>query len=240
MQPVYILSVLPALFYVPQLYRESRVWKGLVGLTVFLVVLNSVPTGIHYLTFYKNLPVNFNQTVEFLVKDIQEDNLKEGPKSRTIFLDGVNRGSGKWFYFIVSEFLRHNGLSESEFDLKSDIESENLNPGPFPLLGKIPTPFTVFQKGPLPQMEEGDYLVLTPLSTDPQKSINNDNYLKELQGQFDLAFETKSKFVFPLINLKVLGRYFLSLGAQPGEGFLSISRHRPSFNTPDFKVYVRK
>lgn len=240
LQPVYILSCLPVLFYVPNLYKASRVWKGLVGLTVVLVVLNSVPTGIHYLTFYKYLPVNFNHTVEFLVKNIRDNGSPQTPQKKTIFLDGVNRGSGKWFYFIISEFLRHKGLSEREFDLKSNVESENLNPDPFPLLGKIPTPFTVFERGPLPKVEKGDYLVLTPLSADPRKSINNKDYLKELKEQFDLVFETQSPLAFPLINLKVLGRYILSLGAQPGDRLLSISRHEPSFEMPDFQVYVRK
>ncbi|MEK7679880.1 MAG: hypothetical protein AAB356_06790, partial [Deltaproteobacteria bacterium] len=235
-QPVYVLAI-PPLFYFLKEKIGLKPWRYASIAAATLVVLNSVPTGLHYLTYYKYAPTNFNATMDSLVRDIKT---RFPDRRANIFIDGVDRGSGKFTYFIFSEFLLRKGLTASEFDLRSNIESNILNEGYFPFLEKIPVPFTVFEKGPLPIMAKGDYLIISAHSTDASRTPDNAEYLKSLEKNFDLLFKTDSPFAFPLVNLKSVGRYLISIGASPGERLFRISRHKPSPELPDYYLFIRK
>lgn len=69
---------------------------------------------------------------------------------------------------------------------------------------------------------------------------DNIEYLKALEKDYELLFSTQSRFAVPLVNLKEIGRYLISIGAQPGERLLGISRHNPSPQIPDYYVFIRK
>jgi len=235
-QPAYIMAI-PPLFHFFSERIAQKPWRQVAITVGALMVLNTIPTGVHYLTYYKYSPNNFNSAMDFLVAEINQ----QSPDRRVnIFLDGVNGGTGKFTYFLVSEFLLSKGLTANQFDLKSNIESDVHQERYFPFLEKIPTPYTVFQKGPLPEVARGDYLVVSALSADHQKMPDNADYLATLESEYEQVFQTKSPLAFPLINLKSLGRYLISIGAQPGDRLLRISRHRPSTESPNYYIYVRK
>lgn len=235
-QPVYALAV-PPIFHFLRNRVKSSFWRYGAAISVALVIFNSLPLGLHYLTFYKYAPANFNAAVDFISRDIRQRN----PKSRpAVFIDGVDKGSGKFIYFIFSEFFLRKGLTPADFDLRSSIASSVVQERPFPFLDKIPVPYTVFQKDPLPEIAAGDYLVLSPHSTDSRRTPGDEEYIKSLEKDFNLLFRTSSPLAFPLVNLKEAGRYLLSVGAKPGDRFLRISRHKPSPETPDYYVFIRK
>ncbi len=233
--PAYIFA-LPSVFHFLGERLKQRPWKQLSILAGILLVVNTIPTGLHYLTFFKYAPANLNATADFLVKDIREHS---PDKRANIFLDGVGRERAGFIYFVLSEHLLYRGLTPQEYDLKSDI-SENIHEGYFPYLGRIPTPFTVFERGPLPAISSGDYLIVSLFSLDRNKVPDNTEYLKALEKDYKLVFSTRSRFAIPLLNLKEAGRYLISIGAKPGDRLFRISRHKPSPQIPDYYVFVRK
>ena len=83
------------------------------------LLFNVFPTGINYLTYYKYLSVNFNKTLNFIVKDIYS----RYPRQRAnIFLDAVDPNAGIASYFIFTEFLQYKKLSWQQFDFKSNVK----------------------------------------------------------------------------------------------------------------------
>ncbi len=233
--PVYIFA-LPSVFHFLAEKWKQRPWKYVSILAGILLVVNTIPTGLHYLTYLKYAPENLNASVDFLVKDIGE---RSPDRRANIFLDGVGRTTGKWIYFVFSEHLLYRGLTAKDFDLRSDT-GEEFSDTYFPYLGRIPTPYTVFEKGPLPAISKGDYLIVSLFSLDRNKMPDNTEYLKALEKDYELLFRTQSRFAVPLVNLKEIGRYLISIGAQPGERLLGISRHKPSPQIPDYYVFIRK
>jgi hypothetical protein len=142
-------------------------------------------------------------------------------------------------YFVFSEFLLYKGLTAEQFDLKSD-QQKSPNCG-LDIHLKIPMDnFTVFQKGPLPKISKGDYLIVSPDSSDDIRTNSNKAYLKSLNDEYNLVFKTESMFAFPRSNLKEIGRYFLSIGSSPGQKFLSIDRTQSALAWPDYYVFIKK
>jgi len=234
-QPAYIIA-LPSLFHFLKERLEEKSWKYATIVAGVLLVVNSIPLGLHYLTYFKYAPANLNATTDFLVHDIRA---RSPGKRANIFLDGSGRDTGgKWTYFTFSEHLLYKGLTPREFDLRSNIGE--YTEAYFPYLGKIPTPFTVFEKGPPSEISKGDYLMVSVHSYDKSKQPDNIEYLKALEKDYDLLFRTNSLFAIPLINLKSIGRYLISIGAQPGERLFRISRHKPSPQIPDYYIFIRK
>ena len=105
---------------------------------------------------------------------IQDINSKHPLKQTNIFMDGVGRGTGRGTYFVLAEFLKYKGLSDKQFDLKSNIETEITSP----LISKISAPFTVFQKDAPDIIKSGDYLIISPQSA---KINPSQNYLQSLE-----------------------------------------------------------
>ncbi len=232
--PLYLFAAFPVFYFLPFLFR-SWVWKVLTYLSIFLILFNTLPLGIHYLTYYKYLPIHFNSTLDFVVHDIPFRH----PEGRAvIFLDGLDRCGGKWMYFIYSEFLLSKGLDSSRFDLRADRESQLRCPFPLPI--PIPMPYTIFETGALPSISSGDYLILSPESIDPVRTPGNRDYLASLQKDYVLLWHTESPLVFPLFTIKEAGRYLLSRGATPDQTFFGISRKAPNLELPNYYVFVRK
>ncbi len=228
--PAYIFAFPSLIYFFNKEIPKNFFWKTAGAATGFVLIFNVLPSGIHYLTYNKYLPVNFNKTLDFLIQDIGSRHFNE---RANIFLDGVDRGTGRGAYFVLAEFIQFKGLSNEKFDLKSNTETEN----PSPLIAKIDTPFTVFQKDELDKIVSGDYLIVSPQNT--EKSINK-NYLQSLGGDYKLVFKTESWFAFPQLNLKTLVKYFLSKRLSQNQKAGGVMVNENLMDWPDYYVFVRK
>gem|GEM_PF-5638873 len=63
-------------------------------------------------------------------------------------------------------------------------------------------------------------------------------YLGELKKNYDLVFVTESRFAFPLLGLKNVGRYFLSISVAPGEVPLFFEFHEKSVTRLNFVHWI--
>ncbi|MDI6717464.1 MAG: hypothetical protein QMD86_00200 [Patescibacteria group bacterium] len=224
--PAYVLT-LPVLIYFFNQYQLSiNFWKFFGGITALLFIINVIPSGLHYLTYYKYLPINFNNSIDFIIRDI---NSKNSSKQANIFMGGVDRGTGRGTYFVLAEFLRFKGLSDNQFDLKSNVRTET----PLPLISKITVPFTVFKNDNIDEIKSGDYLVILPQST---KVNVTDEYLNLLNQNYTLIFQTKSTFAFPQFNLKTLAKYLISKNVKENKVIVNENL----MEWPDYYVFVRK
>ena len=217
-------------------------WKCLIIITAFLFLFNSLPLGIHNLTYNKYMALNFNKTLNFLTNDIK---INHSGERANVFLDGLNKGSGNWNYFIVSEFLLHRELTTKQFDLRAQIEDVKVSKSqPLPIaIPKIALPYSIFQNEKPSQIKTGDYLIVSSLSTDFSKKNNGDkNYLKSLENEYNLAFKTTSKLAFPMLTLKEAARYLLYKynNLQPGKKLFTMDIRKPNFESPDFYVFIKK
>ena len=158
----------------------------------------------------------------------------EHPSERAnIFMDGVDRATGRGAYFVLAEFLRFKGLSEKRFDLKSNVETENISP----LESKIQFPFTVFQRDEIDTIKSGDYLIVSPQST---KINPSKNYLESLKKNYELVFQTRSPLAFPNINLKILVKYLLLKRMSQAQKSGGALINENLMNWPNYYVFVKK
>jgi hypothetical protein len=170
-----------------------------------------------------------------------------------IFFDGVDRGTGKGVYFVTGEFLKFKGLSIRKFNFKSDMEAQQAGPfvgrrSPFDKDADIEAvdtehaykypdfPFAVFQPSPLPQVQSGDYLIVSPNST---KDVNNE-YIEKLKGDYTMMFRTHSPLAFPRINLKTGVKYLISKKLTAEQKASGMILNENLMNWPDYYVFVRK
>lgn len=249
--PAYIFILPPLVHYLALGKLSKAAWRILFVVSGIALAANTLPMTIHYLSYGKYVPINFNKTLDFLIQDIRQRN--DG-KRASIFLDGVDRGAGRDIHYIVGEFIKHKGLSIRQFDLKSNIEAYDTSPfirkrSPFDRDEDVRAvdpegayahpefPFTVFQPGPLPQMQRGDYLVVSPHSAKGYDAA----YIERLKSDKDytLVFHTESRFAVPRFDLKIWVRYFLlkMLGTEQKGGGLVVSGNL--WNWPDYYVFVR-
>ncbi|PIR87919.1 MAG: hypothetical protein COU10_02075 [Candidatus Harrisonbacteria bacterium CG10_big_fil_rev_8_21_14_0_10_45_28] len=231
--PAYVLAI-PALIYFLVQKKEKMPFIKTAGFIAgFILIFNTLPSGIHYLTYYKYLPVNFNKTLAFLIQDIDSRH----PNERVnIFLDGIDRGTGRDTYFILSEFLQFKGLSNLKFNLKSDIETKNASPLALIKPGNPTPPFTVFETDKTDKIASGDYLVISPQTP---KNINKP-YLQSLNKDYELVFQTKSPLAFPNLNLKTLAKYFLSRKISQSQKEKGVMTNENLMQWPDYYVLIRK
>jgi hypothetical protein len=250
MLPVYLFA-LPVIFYFfEQGIFRTVFWKSMLAVTILVLAVNTIPIGLHYLTYNKYVPVNFNKTVDFLIADI---NTKYKGERINIFFDGVDRGNGRGVYFITGEFLKFKGLSIRKFDFKSDVEAiEQVSfvgkRSPFDKDDDIEAvdpnhtykypdfPFTVFQPGSLPEIQSGDYLIVSPHST---KNLTA-SYIESLKDKYTLVFMTNSTFAFPSINLKTVVKYLLPKITSSKQKVSGLIMNENLMNWPDYYVFVRK
>ena len=227
--PTNALTLPPLLYYLTKSEYKKWFWKTAIGITMFFVAVNAVPSGIHYLTYYKYLQINFNQTLDFLVRDISSK--KTGEKAR-IFLDGVDLAGGRGTFFVFGEFMEYRGLSPKQFDLLSRTPT----PHPEPLISKIQPPYTAFVKDTPSEMKSGDYLVVTPQST---AIDNSPAYLESLAKDFRPVLRTESAFSFPSITLKALVKYAATRISKE-KRIEGLVKSENIWDTPDYYVFVKK
>lgn len=246
--PCYLCALPPLLYFYEKEYLKSLFWKSSFAVVAALLVGNTIPSGIHYLTYNKYLPANFNSTIDYLVSEV---NRQYDGQRINIFLDGVDRGTGQGTYLVFGEFLKYKGLSFLKFDLRTDTEAVDKRlfvwkQSPFDMesdldvLGVPPEyprhPFTVFQRGPLQTVSRGDYLVVTPQTS----KFVNAAYLQSLMRDYDLVYQTESGYAVPNISLKTAIKFVimkLSVSSQINAGFI-VSQNL--MNWPDYYVFVRR
>ncbi len=248
--PAYVLALPAVCYFIDRGSVNARSWKLLFSVAGIAVALNALPTGLHYLTYNKYLPIHFNRTVDTLIQQVEQR--YHGRRVR-IFFDGVDRGNGRGVYFIAGEFLKQRGLSIRKFDLVSNVEARE--PGPFvgrrspfdrdediqafdpqKKLINRDFPFTVFQPGPLPQIEKGDILVLSPQST---KWFDRD-YIEKLKQDYELVLQTESPLAVPNVTVKALIKYtMMRRELRRGESSgLMVSQN--IFEWPDYYVFIKR
>jgi len=247
--PAYAFAFPPLIYFLLKDKPLHLFWKRAVAVTAFFLVTNSLPLGLHYLTYNKYLPVNFQNTMNFLVKEVTKNFQNQ---RISIFFDGVDRGTGRGVYFIVGEYLKFKGLSIRQFDLKSNKEARD----PSPFLGRqspfdnpedlalidpnrtLPQPnfpFTVFQGGALPDIHSGDYLVASPQATIRMGSTR----INHLKNDFDLLFSTTSPFAVPPFTLKTGLKMTLSW-LLPQEYKKSFIVNENVFSYPNYYVFKKR
>ncbi len=234
--PAYIFALPPLIYFFSQHEQKTILFKGVAIICGAVLIFNVFPTGIHYIAYYKYLPINFNKTLDFLVQDI---NIKhsQSPKRANIFIDAVDTGGGTAVYFIFAEFLQYKGLTWNKFDFKSNVETEN-NFSQYINDFLSRQPFTIFKVDNFSEMAKGDYLIITPDST--TKNITQD-YLESLNKDYDLVFKTKSPLAFPNLNLKTLAKYFLSkILSQSQKIKQGVMINENLMQWPDYYVFVKK
>jgi len=237
--PLYALALPAAFWLLRQKQYRKRGWKILIAVTIFCTAVNTIPLGLHQLTYYKYQSVNFNRALDTIIADART---RPAHARANIFLAGLNRGSGNWTYFIVSEFLQAKGLRADQFDLRAEIEDERKpKEQPLPLaVPKITLPYTVFQGDGPSQPTSGDYLIVGPLSNDPGRNSISHTYLQSLETDYRLLYASRSRFELPQATLKEVGRLLVSSGATPDQHFLGISRKPPNWDSPDYYVFIKR
>ncbi len=249
--PVYVFALPPFFYYLSKGHLRGVVWKGLYAVTAIVVLTNTIPLALHYLAYNKYLPVNFNRTLDFLVTDIERRNVNHRV---SIYLDGVDRGGGRAVYFVVGEYLKYKGLPIRRFDLVSDAKLADKAPfignqSPFDSVAELQAvdpqqrymnprfPFAVFQPGPAPKIQPGDYLVVSPHSTKGYDS----RYIDRLRSDanYTLAFHTESPFAIPRFDLKAWVKNYLTrrLTTEQKDGGVILNEN--IWNWPDYYVFVR-
>lgn len=248
--PAYLFALPPIVYYLSRDMWRGAVAKGCLAFCALALAANAVPLAIHYLSYNKYVPLNFDKTVDFLVDDI---NRRYDGLRLSIFFDGVNRGTGLGVYFIVGEYLKFKGLPLRKFDFKSDMEAHSTGApvgraSPFDRVKDIDAvdprheyvyrdfPYTVYQPGPLPRIRPGDYLVVSPQSTKGYDA----EYIRRLQKDYELVFHTNSPLAVPSIHLKTWVKYWLSqrLTREQKIGGAMVSENL--WNWPDYYVFVRR
>jgi hypothetical protein len=247
--PVYLFALPPIVYFTSRGELRGFLWKACFAVAAFVLVLNTVPLAIHYVAYYKYVPMNFNKSIDFLVQDI---NRRYAGQRLSIFFDGVDRGNGRGVYFIAGEYLRFKGLPIRKFDFKSNMEARN----PVPLVGRASPfdkledveavdpnhtyaypqfPFSIYQPGPLQQIQSGDYLVVSPQGT---KNFD-DRYIENLKKDYAMVFRTHSPLAVPRFELKTLVKYFLTKKLSP-EQKTGVMLNENLWNWPDYYIFVRR
>lgn len=249
--PVYVFAIPPFFYFLAKGHIRGLIWKGLFIVVALVMLANVIPLALHYIAYSKYLPINFNQTLDFLVSEIERRN--ENHRVR-IYFDGVDRGGGRAVYFVVGEYFKFKGLSIGRFDLVSDAESVDKTPfisnqSPFDTVTELEAvdpqhryknprfPFAVFQPGPAPQIQRGDYLIISPHSTKGYDSRYIDRFRSD--ANYRLAFHTESPFAIPRFDLKTWVKYYLTrrLTAEQKHGGVILNENIWSW--PDYYVFVR-
>jgi len=228
--PAYIFAIPVLLHFFLGRMRITLMWKGLFAATAFVLIVNVIPLGIHYITYHKYLAVQYNAMLDFLTDDIHT---RHAGERANIFLHGVARGaSSRGPYYNLAEFLQYRGLGTDEFDLRSDKDAL------FPqlLISNTPQPFSVFDlDAPLPTITSGDYFIVSPKST----ALTDDAFIDSLDESYELLFMTKSPLAFPRINAKSFVKSFILSRLGRGSGDAIVVNYNLS-GSPDYRVYVRR
>lgn len=233
--PVYSFGMFAILHYIFNLQIYKKLFFNFVLLVAFLSVLfSSLPTGLHLISHYKNVPNNFQNTLTFLSKYINKES-KNGKKV-SIFLDGVNRNTGVEVYHSFIKYLEFRGLDSSLFDIKSD-EDDN---GILKLQLTDPTSkYTIWRQTKASQIEKGDLVIITPYTT---KYIGlSKKEIEEKFSEYELLYHADSILEIPNLGIKAVIKGVFAKISPPQEGVDKKMISRNIYNLPlDFYVLLKK
>jgi len=237
--PVYVFSV-PATIHFYSKYKESTrgrgYWRFSMKTVALLLAVSVLPSGVHLISYYKYVPINFNATVDFIAKDIQQKQIATMPG---IYIESsMTPDAPSIYYDSFNIFLQvRGGLKAGQFAIRSSAmpttdrqlrtHGQELAIGD-PLYAAY---YSVVALPPKVAPSTGDYLVIIPQTA---TEIDRD-YLKRLQQSCcDLVFSTSSTFAVPNLSLKILLKLAatrLGLGDSMGKNY---------FEFPDYFVFVRR
>jgi hypothetical protein len=229
--PAYVCAIPALAYHFIHGALNGRVWKWCVASVAVVMLLNTLPAGIHYLSRNKYLAVNYNDTVDFLVRDIRAHH-STGPAR--IFLEGVDPREGLGSYYILGEFLKHRGLPRAEFDLAANGEAA-CRSCPIAASWDMSDAYTVYSQDKPIEVKTGDYLVIT---ADANMQVD-EPYLHSLEQDYQLLFRTTSSLSVPLVTAKTAVKHLL-LTASNGNIDRELIVGRNLRLDPDYFVYVRR
>jgi len=249
--PAYAFILPPAIYFLGNSEMRGVYWKATFALVAVVMLLNAAPLAIHFISYNKYVPINFNKTMDFLVEDI---NRRYAGERLNIFYYGTDREAGGATYFIAGEYLKFKGLSIRKFDFKSDREAQA--PVPIGNTHRYPLdkeediravdpngeyvnpgiPFSVFQPGPAQRIQRGDYLVLSPQST----AYFDQDTIERIKKEFDLVFYTNSTFSIPRVDLKAFVKSYLYLRRSSESRARNLIKNENIWNWPDYYVFVKR
>lgn len=221
--------VVPAYaFAIPGIaYFAKRIPRNILVIPLSIIgcisLLNTIPAGIHYITYNKYLPINFNKTLDFLSQRIA----LEKKKPLSLFIDSVPmEKGGRGTYGILAEFLEFRGFSNKEFDLKSIEKRSTTDHGM-----KFRQPYSVFSPG-VETMSKGDLLILTPQTW---KQYSTDDF-SEFRRDYVLLFRTHSPLFYPLLTAKTLLKNYIA----HTDKATSLVNNQNILEQVDYYVYEKK
>lgn len=229
--PAYVFAIPALTHHFSGRAVRGRRWKWLVAGAAVVMILNTIPAGFHYLSRNKYLAINFSETVDFLVRDIQSRHRVGKAK---IFLEGVDPREGLGSYYILGEFLKYRGLSLAEFDLAANGEAA-CGTCPIAVSWDMSDAYTVYSQEQPIEVKSGDYLVIT---ADANMQVD-ESYLRSLEPEYQLLFRTTSPLSVPLLTAKTAVKHLL-LTLYNGKIDRELMVGRNLFNDPDYFVYVRR
>ena len=231
--PVYLFVLPPMVYYfVTRRYLARTSWRVLAGIATVVLVLDTIPASLYYLSYNKYLPVNFNKTIDFLASDIRARAHRRKP---LVFLDGVERARDRPIFLVFGEFLQYRGLTLKDFDMESDVALER-PVGPASFREKYMAEYSVYRGGAAPRPDRGDYVVVSPDSTREATR----QYLASFSGDYRLVFAIRSRFALPDYTLKTLVKSVLAdLLAHDQKVRFGLQDENLS-NRPEYYVFVRK
>lgn len=235
--PAYAFAV-PSVLYLwinEKLYNKT-LFKILLITTGFFLLFSSLPTAIHFISHYKNVANNYQETLSFLTDYIHTDHTKG--RKVNIFLDGVNRNESIEIYESFIKYLEFKGLQPSEFDFKSNEDDSGILKflGIYLSNNKTLAGYTVFQQSSKSEIQKGDLIVLTPYT---KQYIGLDKReIKHLQNKYKLIFRTYSYAEVPCLSIKTLIKsIFRRYKSSLSENRLMITEN--IFGLPlDFYVFI--
>lgn len=203
--PAYIFA-LPSLVYFIKKDLSLNKYFAAITLTFALIIqiFISAPISFHLMSFYKNVPNNFQQTLFFLRDYLSEASQNEN-KRINLFLPGANKNTQVEAYLSFIEWLNFYGINEKHYNLCTDqFDNRVWN------LGERPEPYnkhSVFAKNDPDTIKKGDIFIIQPYST------RNDKYISDLTRSSKIIYKTKS--IFPEIPnlsieiIKTAGKFIL-------------------------------
>lgn len=195
--PAYSFGLIGITYFIfqEQLYKKIT-FKVLLILTSFFILFSSIPTGLHLISHYKNVPNNFQAVLDFLSTYIKEYS-REG-KRVSIFIDGVNRNEGVEIYHSFIKYLEFKGVNCNQFDIKSDEDDSGI----LPLKEReLENCYTIWKQKTASKIQSGDLIILTPYT---KRYIElNKKAIKNLEQEYELLYQTKSTFIeIPHLGIK--------------------------------------
>jgi hypothetical protein len=226
--PAYAFGITGMVYFLfKQEYLKHVFLKVTVSIGLIIFFSSLLPAGLHLISYYKNVPTNFQRTLDYLEAYIPTQNHRVN-----IYLDGVNRGSNTEVYHSFIAFLNFRGLDDKAFDFKSDLASDNK------LLFSAGDPtslYAVFQTNATTAPESGDLFILTPYSL----KLFENRYLVEIGQHYELLYHAKSLIPIPNMSAKTLIKYIL-LGNVSNVSNEAMMNNN-IFDTPlDFYVFIKR